>query len=88
MGKISKEDKILIKNLRIEKRWGARKLICEFPHKHMSNIFTTSSGINFAKLTRVWLALISLTAKINSLLFWATLYKGRFFHRKLIFHYR
>jgi len=33
MGKISKEDKILIKNLRIEKRWGARKLICEFPHK-------------------------------------------------------
>ena len=24
MGKISKEDKILIKNLRIEKRWGAR----------------------------------------------------------------
>jgi len=48
MGKISKEDEILIKNLRI--------------------------GINFAKLTRVWLALISLTAKINSLLFCATLY--------------
>ena len=60
MGKISKEDEILIKNLRIEKR--------------MSNIFSTSFGINFAKLTRVWLALISLTAKINSLLFWATLY--------------
>jgi len=55
MGKISKEDEILIKNLRIEKR--------------MSNIFSTSFGINFAKLTRVWLALISLTAKINSLLF-------------------
>jgi len=61
MGKISKEDKILIKNLRIEKRWGAME--------HMSNIFLTSFGINFAKLTRVWLALISLTAKINSLLF-------------------
>ena len=42
--------------------------------QHMSNIFSTSFGINFAKLTRVWLALISLTAKINSLLFWATLY--------------
>jgi len=36
--------------------------------EHMSNIFSTSFGINFAKLTRVWLALISLTAKINSLL--------------------
>ena len=35
----------------------------------MSNIFSTSFGINFAKLTLVWLALISLTAKINSLLF-------------------
>jgi len=35
----------------------------------MSNIFSTSFGINFAKLTPVWLALISLTAKINSLLF-------------------
>jgi len=66
MGKISKEDKILIKNLRIEKRWDAME--------HMSNIFSTSFGINFAKLTRVWLALISLTAKINSLLFLATLY--------------
>jgi len=42
--------------------------------EHMSNIFSTSFGINFAKLTCVWLALISLTAKINSLLFWATLY--------------
>ena len=39
--------------------------------EHMSNIFSTSFGINFAKLTRVWLALISLTAKINSLLFWS-----------------
>ena len=37
--------------------------------EHMSNIFSTSFGINFAKLTRVWLALIWLTAKINSLLF-------------------
>jgi len=35
----------------------------------MSNIFSTSFGINFAKLTRVWLALISLTGKINSLHF-------------------
>jgi len=41
--------------------------------EHMSNIFSTSFGINFAK-NLVWLALISLTAKINSLLFWATLY--------------
>jgi len=55
MGKISKADKMLIKNLRIEKR--------------MWNIFLTSFGINIAKLTRVWQALISLTAKINSLLF-------------------
>ena len=31
--------------------------------------FSTSLGINFAKLTRAWLALISMTAKINSLLF-------------------
>ena len=37
--------------------------------EHMSNIFSTSFGINFAKLTRVWLALISLTAEINSLIF-------------------
>ena len=37
--------------------------------EHMSNIFSTSFGINFAKLTRVWLGLISLTAKINGLLF-------------------
>jgi len=36
--------------------------------EHLSNIFSTSFGINFAKLTHVWLALISLTAKINSLL--------------------
>jgi len=42
--------------------------------EHMSNIFSTSFGVNFAKLTRVWLALISLIAKSNSLLFWATLY--------------
>ena len=42
--------------------------------EHMSNIFSTNFGINFAKLTRVWLALISLTAEINSLHFWATLY--------------
>ena len=37
--------------------------------EHMSNIFSTSFGINFAKLTLVWLALISLTAKISSLIF-------------------
>ena len=36
--------------------------------EHMSNIFSTSFGINFAK-NLVWLALISLTAQINSLLF-------------------
>jgi len=62
MGKISKEDKILIKNLRIEK-------LLFGTMEHMSNIFSTSFGIHFAKLTRVWLALISLTAKI-------TLYNG------------
>jgi len=39
--------------------------------EHMSNIFSTSFGINFAKLTHVWLPLISLTAKINSLLFFS-----------------
>ena len=36
--------------------------------EHMSNIFSTSFAINFAK-NLVWLALISFTAKINSLLF-------------------
>ena len=46
----------------------------------MSNIFSTSFGINFAKLTRVWLALILLTAKINSLLFLATLYIALLIH--------
>ena len=35
----------------------------------MSNIFSTSFGINFAKLTRVWLALISLTLKSTAYFF-------------------
>jgi len=67
MGKISKEDKILIKHLRIEKLYFGTM-------EHMSNIFSTSCGINFAKLTRVWLALISLTLKSTAYFFWATLY--------------
>ena len=105
--------KILIQNLRTEKRWGARKSgrLCNMgcsstasvsstavwiswpvetsardwtestitnvhqqEYKRMAKATSSCSGINFAKLTRVWLALISLTAKINSLLFWATLY--------------
>jgi hypothetical protein len=33
MGKLSKEDLILIHNLRIEKKWGAKKMIAEFPNK-------------------------------------------------------
>jgi DNA invertase Pin-like site-specific DNA recombinase len=33
MGKISEEDRHLIKNLRLEKKWGARKMIKEFPNK-------------------------------------------------------
>ena len=37
--------------------------------EHMSNIFSTSFGINFAKLTRVWLALISLTLKSTAYFF-------------------
>ena len=40
MGKISEEDKILIKNLRIEKKWGARKMLNEFPRKQW-----TRSGV-------------------------------------------
>ena len=50
MGKISKEDKISVKNLRIEKRWGARKLICEFPYKFWDKFCETNSrlaSINF-----------------------------------------
>ena len=37
--------------------------------EHMSNIFSTSFGINFAKLIRVWLALISLTLKSTAYFF-------------------
>ena len=37
--------------------------------EHMSNIFSTSFGINFAKLTGVWLALISLTLKSTAYFF-------------------
>jgi hypothetical protein len=33
MGKLSQEDLIVIKNLRTEKRWGAKKMISEFPNK-------------------------------------------------------
>jgi hypothetical protein len=36
MTKITAEDRILIKNLRIEKRWGARKMTNEFPNKAWS----------------------------------------------------
>jgi len=35
----------------------------------MEHIFSTSFGINFAKLTRVWLALISLTLKSTAYFF-------------------
>jgi hypothetical protein len=34
MVKISNEDSILVKNLRLEKHWGAKKMIKEFPNKH------------------------------------------------------
>jgi len=34
MGKISQEDKILIKNLRIEKGWSTWKMVKEFPNKN------------------------------------------------------
>jgi hypothetical protein len=33
MGKLSQDDLILIKNLRIEKQWGAKKMVSEFPNK-------------------------------------------------------
>ena len=33
MPKITAEDRILIKNLRIDKQWGARRMITEFPNK-------------------------------------------------------
>ena len=36
MTKITAEDRILIKNLRIEKQWGARRMITEFPNKGWS----------------------------------------------------
>jgi len=33
MTKITAEDRILIKHLRIEKQWGARRMTNEFPNK-------------------------------------------------------
>lgn len=36
MTKITAEDRILIKNLRIEKQWGARRMMTEFPNKAWS----------------------------------------------------
>jgi len=51
---------------------------------HVEHFFN-SVGINFAKLTRVWLALIPLTAKISSLLFWATLYSYQYYVIRVIF---
>ena len=45
MPKITAEDRILIKNLRIEKRWGARKMTNEFPNKAWS-IASVSRVIN------------------------------------------
>ena len=36
MTKITAEDRILIKNLRIEKQWGAKRMITEFPNKAWS----------------------------------------------------
>ena len=36
MGRISDDDKCLIKSLRIEKRWGRKKLMTEFPNKGWS----------------------------------------------------
>ena len=36
MTKITAEDRILILNLRLEKHWGARRMITEFPDKEWS----------------------------------------------------
>lgn len=36
MTKITAEDRILVKNLRIEKQWGAKRMITEFPNKAWS----------------------------------------------------
>jgi len=36
MTKITAEDRILIKHLRIEKQWGARRITNEFPNKAWS----------------------------------------------------
>src|SRR6218665_1208254 len=36
MAKITAEDRILIKNLRIEKQWGVKRMITEFPNKSWS----------------------------------------------------
>ena len=41
MGKISENDKCLIKNLRLEKQWSSKKLIREFPNKQW-----TRSGLD------------------------------------------
>ena len=43
MAKITAEDRSLIKNLRIEKQWGAKRMITEFPNKGWSK--TTQSTL-------------------------------------------
>ena len=36
MGRITRDDRVLVRNLRIEKNWSSRKLIAEFPNKAWS----------------------------------------------------
>jgi hypothetical protein len=36
MGRITRDDRVLVKNLRIEKKWSSRRLIAEFPNKAWS----------------------------------------------------
>jgi len=36
MAKLTAEDRSLIKNLRIEKQWGVKRMITEFPNKAWS----------------------------------------------------
>ena len=51
MGKICQEDKILIKNLRIEKGWSVRKMLQEFP----TNIGESVDWIDLLENWHNWL---------------------------------
>ena len=63
MGKICQEDKILIKNLRIDKAWSVRKTLQGFPNKHWRK---TGLDRLLEKLTQ----LVAMSGKLAKKRFW------------------